>query len=224
MMMQKRAEEAGNANISGRSYRAGSPDSKNQFLSTYRPSFGVNQTARNSIETNGPKSGRFEPSAYQVVVEHYSDNTKYEGEKNQGKRHGKGSFYYREGYKFEGDWQDDAMNGFGILWFDEKTKIYEGEWRNNLFHGRGTLFNHEPKLNANFDGTDFKQLQGGWTKFEGVFDSGKKEGFGTLFIANGDIFVGTFARDVVHGRGSYTLKNGQKYIGLWMENILIQKF
>lgn len=177
-----------------------------------------------TLGVNQPRQGSRGDLNYQIVVEHYSDGTKYEGEKVSNKKHGRGHFIYKEGYKYDGHWEDDAMNGFGILWFDDNTKIYEGDWQNNVFHGRGTLYNHQVASNPEFDGTDFRGLKGSWTKFEGQFNEGAKEGLGTLSIANGDVFVGDFRRDVVHGRGSYTTKDGQTFLGLWRENVLIQKF
>jgi len=44
---------------------------------------------------------------YQQVSEVYEDSTRYEGEKFLGKRHGKGTYYYQEGYKYEGEWEED---------------------------------------------------------------------------------------------------------------------
>lgn len=161
---------------------------------------------------------------YQVVVEHYSDGSKYEGEKYLDKRHGRGVFTFKEGYRYEGNWEDGFMSGFGIFWFDDRTRIYEGEWQNNVFNGRGTAYNHELSPRPDFNGTDFRVLKGNWIKFEGLFRNGMKNGLGTLFIANGDVFVGNFVNDVIHGRGSFTNSKGNTLVGFWRQNLLVEKF
>mgnify|MGYP000906212742 FL=1 len=162
--------------------------------------------------------------AYQIVDETYTDGTRYQGEKLLGKRHGRGCFYYKEGYTYVGNWKDDKMAGSGVLWLDERRKIYEGEWKDNCFHGRGTIFNTEMKRVVGFDGSDFGQLKGNWLKFEGSFDSGKKRGFGTLLLSNGDVFAGNFVNDVVHGKGSYVMKHGKTYVGSWQRNQLVERY
>jgi hypothetical protein len=37
-----------------------------------------------------------------VVVENYQNGSKYEGEKKNGMRHGKGKFYYQDGGLYDG--------------------------------------------------------------------------------------------------------------------------
>lgn len=161
--------------------------------------------------------------SYQLVEETYADGTRYEGEKMLGKKHGRGRYYFKEGYIYDGNWENDQMAGYGVLWVEDRRKIYEGEWENSAFHGQGTLYNTELKKLDEFDGADFSRLRGGWLKFEGTFHKGMKKGMGTLLMTNGDVFVGNFLNDVVHGRGSYTHKNGRTYAGLWHVNKLIQR-
>lgn len=161
--------------------------------------------------------------AYQLVEETYADGTRYEGEKLLGKKHGRGRYYFKEGYIYDGEWSDGTMSGYGQLWHDDKRKIYEGEWEKGVFHGQGTMFNNELNKLVEFDGSDFCKLKGGWLKFEGTFAKGMKKGMGTLLLANGDVFFGHFLNDVVHGRGSYTNKRGSTYAGLWEVNKLVDR-
>lgn len=176
---------------------------------------------RDSIESQVKSTGN--ELAYEKVRELYPDGSLYEGEKQYGKRHGKGIFHSKEGFKYDGNWTNGVMEGYGVLWL-HGNKIYEGEWRNNAFDGRGTAYNHEVSEITEFDGSDFRLLKNGWTKFEGLFILGAKQGLGTLHLANGDTFVGNFERDVLNGRGSYTAKNSKPFIGLWKENVLVEKF
>lgn len=177
---------------------------------------------RHSADSEGKALGG-EPLAYEVVIEQYSDGSRYEGEKHLGKRHGKGIFYFKEGFWLDGNWEEGFFTGYGTLWLNKDTKIYEGEWLNNVFHGRGAMYNHEIKNNQDIDGTNFRALKGGWMSFEGLFNSGMKQGLGKLVLANGDVFVGNFVRDVIHGRGSYTAKGKKAFVGYWKENVLFDK-
>lgn len=41
-------------------------------------------------------------------------------------RNGQGEFVYKEGSKFQGNWLDNKMHGFGILYYPNGQKAYEG--------------------------------------------------------------------------------------------------
>lgn len=45
------------------------------------------------------------------MIEVYENGAKYEGQKLNGKRHGKGTFYYNDGSKYVGDWAENKMHG-----------------------------------------------------------------------------------------------------------------
>ena len=49
----------------------------------------------------------------------------------------------------------------------------------------------------------------------------RKEGFGTLYMVNGDKFSGCFKDDAIEGFGSFYNSKQQKNInGIWMNNVL----
>lgn len=48
----------------------------------------------------------------------------------------------------------------------------------------------------------------------------QKNGFGTLFIANGDKYSGCFSNDQVQGYGTFTSHTGQRVSGIWHQNKL----
>jgi hypothetical protein len=175
------------------------------------------------------KEGRYDHSLipiYQQVEETYEDGTRYEGEKFLGKRHGTGTYYYKEGYKFVGNWEQDIMNGFGVLWLNENEKWYEGEWANNVFHGRGSLYNtNSEKLDEEKSYLEnFDEIGNGWKKYEGQFLEGKRHRFGTILLSNGDVFVGNFKENKAEGRGSYTKANKKMIVGEWCDNKLKKVF
>jgi len=47
-----------------------------------------------------------------------------------------------------------------------------------------------------------------WVKYEGDFLDDNKEGIGTLYLSNGDVFTGEFKNDLVHGKGTYIPAEG----------------
>lgn len=51
------------------------------------------------------------------VTEHYRDGSIYEGEKENGLRHGNGKFSYADGGVYDGDWKFGAMDGYGNLYY-----------------------------------------------------------------------------------------------------------
>lgn len=159
---------------------------------------------------------------YQQVYEVYDDGAKYEGEKFLGKRHGKGTYYYKEGYKYEGSWDQDIMSGYGVLWLTDELKWYEGEWQNNVFHGRGSLYNlYIEKLDLEkYYVEDFDKIENGWIKYEGQFQEGLKHKFGIILLSNGDSFIGNFKKNKLEGRGSYTKPNKPVIVGQWENNKL----
>ena len=62
----------------------------------------------------------------------------YEGESLNGKRHGKGKFYYPNGDIYEGEYKDDKKNGQGVFTWSNGNK-YDGEWKDNvILDGKGS--------------------------------------------------------------------------------------
>ncbi len=160
---------------------------------------------------------------YQQVSEEYEDGTSYIGEKFLGLRQGKGTYYFHDGFRYEGTWDEDKMSGYGILWVSDEIKWYEGEWLDNTFHGRGIIYNmtiEELDADVNYS-SEMNNIGNGWIKYEGRFANGTKDGMGTLFLSNGDTFTGNFKADFIDGRGSYSKHDKKKVVaGVWTQNNL----
>ena len=67
----------------------------------------------------------------------YSDGQMYKGDFRNGKLHGKGTFISDNGEKYEGDLKDGTRHGTGTSIFSDGS-MHEGEWRDNEPHGSGT--------------------------------------------------------------------------------------
>lgn len=157
-----------------------------------------------------------------LIVEHYADGSVYEGEKQGNLRHGKGRFYYSDGGLYEGEWKNGSMEGFGTLYYAGGQIAYEGEWKEDKFNGRGAVYNEfAEELHEAFDYRNFQYLGDYWTKYEGGFVDDNKEGYGVLYLSNGDRFEGEFKDDNVHGPGAYIFANQQTIVGEWWNNRLV---
>ena len=104
----------------------------------------------------------------------------YEGETQNGKRHGKGKYTWADGDFYEGDWKDGKRCGHGKLIQYGKSpsgetyvkRSYDGEWLDSKEHGHGICVEG-----------DF-----GWEKmdkvFEGEWVNGKRQGRFIWYLTN----------------------------------------
>lgn len=113
--------------------------------------------------------------------------------------HGKGTYVFSNGNKYEGEWFEDLKNGYGVLYYLNGER-YEGFWENDKAHGKGTL----------------TYIHG--DKYVGDFRSALKHGKGDLFYANGDTFSGEWKNDRANGQGVLVYANGNKYEGNWKDD------
>jgi hypothetical protein len=66
-----------------------------------------------------------------------------------------GTFYFKSGGSYEGEWRDDDFNGFGTYIWSEGDK-YIGEWRDGQRHGKGTyIFEDGEVIKGNFYNDEF---------------------------------------------------------------------
>ena len=91
----------------------------------------------------------------------------------------------------EGSQRREGRGIFACLQGD----IYFGHWQGNLLK-RGVCL--------------FRNGEG----FEGTVQKGK-QGFGTYFYRNGNVYSGDWLNDVKHGQGKMEYPNGDHYQGGW---------
>ena len=112
-----------------------------------------------------------------------------------GLQHGRGTFYFAAGEKYEGDWRDGKPNGRGVKTYADGRR-YDGEWKDNTKHGRGRL-----------TWADGASYDGDW-----VSDS--YHGHGVLRSAEAT-YEGAFRAHKFHGQGTKTFADGRKLQGDW---------
>ena len=116
------------------------------------------------------------------------------GNKTNGKKEGKGIYFYTNGCKYEGYFKNDKKNGTGIFYYNNGDK-YEGNFEEGNYEGKGIFY---------FNNGD---------RYEGNFEKNKYSGKGKYHYHNGDIFDGYWMDDKKYGEGIYFYKNGDKIIG-----------
>lgn len=103
------------------------------------------------------------------IVQTYEDQTHFEGMVQHGMKNGFGRLVYPDGVYYEGNFQNDTLQGKGSLFYGPNRPAYVGDWVDNKFHGKGTLYNEFPTpLPATFDYRDFNKLCDCWVKYEGT--------------------------------------------------------
>ena len=72
------------------------------------------------------------------------DGSFYQGDCENGKRNGRGSFFWPNGDKYVGEYKDGVKHGKGIYIWSDNDK-YEGEWKNDKRNGQGTYTHADGK-------------------------------------------------------------------------------
>ena len=96
---------------------------------------------------------------------------KYIGQVLNGVPEGKGTIYWNEGSRYEGDWKNNKKEGKGILYWSSGNR-YEGEFKNGAYDGKGIMYY-----------TDGDRYEGEWKK-------DNKEGKGIYYFNNGNRYEG----------------------------------
>jgi len=76
------------------------------------------------------------------VICNYADGAEYQGEWQDGKRHGTGTYISPTGTRYEGEWENDEASGHGVCHYADGMK-YDGQFENGERHGKGVLISPE---------------------------------------------------------------------------------
>ena len=128
---------------------------------------------------------------YQV---RYSNDEQYMGTFINGKRHGRGVYFYNDGTIYNGGWYQGNREGIGTL-INKDGSAYDGEWDSNNIHGDGI----------------WRWADG--ASYVGENIVGKRAGRGVFINSNGDRYVGEFSDNEMHGHGIIVYADGSKYVG-----------
>merc|ERR1712216_233683 len=125
----------------------------------------------------------------------------YEGAWEGNKRHGWGTFTYRDGTTYYGQWEQGLRHGKGKLVFKDGT-VCIGAWSEDRRHGRNKV--------VLIDGS----------RYIGEFAEDKRNGCGRLEIPNGSQYQGQFVDDLPNGDGKlYKAEEESSYSGQFQRGI-----
>jgi len=109
---------------------------------------------------------------------------------------GKGTYIFKSGSKYSGDFRNGKIANFGTLYFSD-GKIYKGQWYNQRRHGKGVM----------------KFLDG--SIYSGEFRMNARHGKGKLKLTNGDVHDGNWVADQLEGQGFIEYASGKKRMVRW---------
>eukprot|EP00956_Cyclotella_meneghiniana_P005117 scaffold6369_cov73-Cyclotella_meneghiniana.AAC.3 len=150
----------------------------------------------------------------------YSNGSSYNGEWCEGKRNGRGLYQYADGASYDGEWCENKKHGRGVLKFADGGSYYDGEWCKDKRHGRGI---HKYADGSSYDGEwcEGKQHGRGLHKYadggsyDGEWCDHKMHGRGVFKFADGGLYDGEWCEDKMHGRGVFKYVDGSSYDGEW---------
>jgi hypothetical protein len=152
----------------------------------------------------------------------YENGDYYIGQALNGKAHGKGILYYKNGLIiYDGDFVNGKFEGTGKR--NWEGKYYIGQWLNGKRHGKGIMFDKND--NILYDGyyIDNKKEGEGRIIYEnknfyiGQWLDNKRHGKGKEYYKNNELrYDGDFANDRYEGYGIFIAEDGSYYVGQWL--------
>jgi hypothetical protein len=145
---------------------------------------------------------------------YYYNNGYYKGFFKNGQKHGYGYYSWNKGDFYFGNWSNDVREGFGQYFWKDKSN-YLGEWKNGTIAGYGSK-----------KSVDGKYSRGIWqngkliapynyyknTATTGCTTGDCKDGYGKYVYKNGDYYIGFFVNGKRYA-GTYYYSNGNLYQG-----------
>ena len=147
----------------------------------------------------------------------FKNGDKYTGEFKQGKFCGKGVFYFKNGSVYEGDFDDNNFEGFGTAVLANGRK-YTGEFHRGKRHGKGTLYYengdvYEGDFEAGYPNGTGTAVYADGSRYEGGFKNGARDGSGIFYDSNGIGYEGVFSGDDIIGDACVSFDSGEKLVG-----------
>ncbi len=144
----------------------------------------------------------------------FSSRSRYIGEWEKGKIHGRGTFTHSNGSKKKGifkqgkDWETTWFGELGNITktFSKGKIVLKKKYNGILYskYGDGSLIWFQQSENFT-DG-----------KYEGEIEKGKPNGMGKVTFKNGEYYKGEWIDGKFGGKGTFASSDGTKYIGEWM--------
>jgi len=160
----------------------------------------------NSLVNFGPaddsnKAAEGDTAAGKPNVVSCQDGSTYEGEMQNGMRHGHGKRHSLTS-DYCGQWEADIQHGRGEQkWAD--GRVYEGQFEMGKFSGEGRMV---------------WSTQKGFLVYEGQYRDDLKHGVGKFVWADGRTYEGEWCLGKRHGRGRYINARFEQKVGYWLDD------
>jgi len=146
----------------------------------------------------------------------------YEGEYfTAEQKSGDGTYSWKSGEKYEGEWENDQMDGEGkytkgdkieLSGTFEKSALKSGSCKVKNEFGEYTLTIKDGKASK----IEAKMADG--TTYKGNMKDNQFTGKATIQYGNGDTYDGNMVNGQKSGSGKYSWKSGASYDGEWKED------
>src|ERR1017187_4268920 len=140
----------------------------------------------------------------------FSNGDKYDGQWKDGKKEGRGEYWWANGITYIGDFTNDNAIGYGLIIYKDKSWF------------AGTVINSIPSENGYFhhaDGTIDNTKSFGMYSTYGRISGDTKNGSGGLIDSNG-VYIGEWVNGNASGQGRFYWKSsGAYYIGGWVNGV-----
>ena len=156
-------------------------------------------------------------------IKYFENGSIYIGEVENDKCNGHGKFLNTKGDITMSFFEDNYLQGYGLIEIRRNNSIFEGDFDKNQFNGYGielyedgsTYYgkyeNNEKSGIGTYDWGDGSQYQGEWK-------NGLPDGYGTFSDSKNRIYEGEWKYGKMNGIGLYKWDDGRKYIGLFNED------
>ena len=153
----------------------------------------------------------------------YSKGNIYEGDFVNGVREGQGTFNYKNGNYYTGEFKNNVRNGFGKFYNKETNTTQEGIWKDGVFVNAASGDTPTPTTSTGCVSGNcingFGKFIYEWGAYEGDWVDGKMKGKGTWTLKSGEVYVGQFDKDNFNGKGKMKYKNGNIYEGDFVNGV-----
>ncbi|KAG9390350.1 MORN repeat [Carpediemonas membranifera] len=124
--------------------------------------------------------------------------------------------------EYEGQFKDGQIHGVGAMWCDvhERGPVKAGNWDNGKFLGNlGKSFYRGASRDGDAHGSGFVIYPDGRV-YKGMFSHAKRDGYGDYYFPSGGFYHGSFSSSKYHGRGTkyWSQSSGsckKEYTGDW---------
>ncbi len=147
----------------------------------------------------------------------FKQGGKYIGNWIDRKRNGTGTNYWPNGESYTGEYKDDKRFGEGVYFFANGSK-YDGHWINDKRNGYGTQTLKDGSIKTGMweDGIYVGSGKNNYGCISGNCDTG----YGVYTWNNGEQYVGEWINKKRNGKGINYFTSGVIYDGVWKEDYL----